>query len=480
MSFNTSMSNALSGLTASARAAEVISSNVANAMTDGYGRREVVLSSRTGGVQVVTVERISDASIRSDRRVSEAALASAQTRSEALQRIETAIGLPDELGALSSNLATFDRALLEAASHPDAQARLDAVLRGAKDLTQSFDKISDTIQAERMRADQAIGVTVTQLNDALAKVGELNEQIFKLSNTNRDANALVDQRQQVIDSIAEIVPVREAMRDGNRVALFTPTGATLVDGRPGTFAYQSVGTITPDMTAASGALSGLTFNGLPLTTDGRDAQIAGGKLAALFEIRDQIAPDAQAGIDAVARNLIERFQDPTLDPTLAAGDAGLFTDGGDPFAPGDEVGLAGRISINGQVDPETSGAVWRLRDGINATTPGAAGDNRLLVAMSSVLEDHIAPASGPFMGVARPAAGLIGDYVSAISADRQAAQGTATFETARAATLTAQELEGGVDTDQELQKLLLIEQAYAANARVMQTLDELLDQLLRI
>ena len=38
----------------------------------------------------------------------------------------------------------------------------------------------------------------------------------------------------------------------------------------------------------------------------------------------------------------------------------------------------------------------------------------------------------------------------------------------------------GVDTDDEMQKLLLIEQAYAANARVMQTLDELMQHLLGI
>jgi hypothetical protein len=46
MSISGAVANALSGLTASARSAEVISSNIANAMTDGYGRREVVLGFR--------------------------------------------------------------------------------------------------------------------------------------------------------------------------------------------------------------------------------------------------------------------------------------------------------------------------------------------------------------------------------------------------------------------------------------------------
>jgi flagellar hook-associated protein 1 FlgK len=40
------------------------------------------------------------------------------------------------------------------------------------------------------------------------------------------------------------------------------------------------------------------------------------------------------------------------------------------------------------------------------------------------------------------------------------------------------ELQGGVDTDQEMQKLLLIEQAFSANAKVVQTVDELINLLL--
>ncbi len=42
------------------------------------------------------------------------------------------------------------------------------------------------------------------------------------------------------------------------------------------------------------------------------------------------------------------------------------------------------------------------------------------------------------------------------------------------------ELENGVDTDNELQKLLVIERSYAANAKVIQTVEALLDQLMRI
>ena len=44
----------------------------------------------------------------------------------------------------------------------------------------------------------------------------------------------------------------------------------------------------------------------------------------------------------------------------------------------------------------------------------------------------------------------------------------------------AEKLETGVDTDRELQDLLIIEQAYAANARVLETIDKMIQRLMEI
>ena len=138
MSITVSMANALSGLSAAARSAEVISANVANAMTEDHGRREVVLSANAGGVKVVGVDRISDPTIRGDRREAQAGQSNSQTKADSLLRIEQEIGLPDEPGSLSSAIADFDLSLIEAASQPNAQARLDAVLRAAQGITQKI------------------------------------------------------------------------------------------------------------------------------------------------------------------------------------------------------------------------------------------------------------------------------------------------------------------------------------------------------
>ena len=80
MSISGSLSNALSGLTAAGRAAAVVSSNISNSMTEGYGKRDLVLTERmlagTGaGVRVVGITRSVDPVLLGNRRVAEAELA---------------------------------------------------------------------------------------------------------------------------------------------------------------------------------------------------------------------------------------------------------------------------------------------------------------------------------------------------------------------------------------------------------------------
>jgi len=479
------LSSALSGLTANARAAEIVASNIANAMTEGYGRREIVTISRQvgaigQGVEVVGVYRHADQALIGDRRVAESTAGHHRSRSEFLQRLERALGTPGEEQSLNGRIAAFDTALIEASSRPESEARLSRLADTARALTGHLAEVSGEIQSARSLADDAIAADVRRLNSALTRVGEINSLIRANSGSGRDSSALMDQRQQVIDSISAIVPVREVLRDNGQVALVTAQGATLVDGAVSQIGFAPAGRITPAMTRDSGALSGLTLNGKPIAVSGDGSPIAGGSLAGHFMVRDDLAPAAQAQVDAVARELVERFSAPGLDPTRAPGAPGLFTDAGAAFDPASEAGLSQRLRLNAAVDPDEGGALWRLRDGLGATEPGAAGDARLLHDWQSALTGLQTPASASFMAGERSLASLAADLLSGIAADRLTAEGEASYAEARAQSLRGMELTGGVDSDQEVQTLLLIEQNYAANAKVVKAVDEMLQLLLGI
>ncbi len=485
MTLSATLSSALSGLTAASRAAGVVSSNVANAMTEGYGRREIELSARrvgnvSMGVEVIGTTRRVNQTLLSDRRVADAGAADQSVRQAFLKRIEGVLGETGATGSLSSRVAAFDAALITAAGRPDAEANLTVVLDAARTLAGSISTAAADVQTARTQADRRIAAEVEMVNSTLQQLAEMNTQIRAMAGTGQDASALMDQRQQLVDQIATIVPLREVYRDHGQIALYTTNGAVLLDGRPAELGFTPVGLITPDMTLASGALSGLTLNGQPVPTDGPAGFLAGGSIGANFAIRDDLAPDAQAKLDAVARDLIERFQDPILDSTLAPGDAGLFTDIAAAFDPLNETGLAQRLRLNASVDPVQGGALWRLRDGIGAVVPGPSGHSGLLSALQDRLVETRLPASGGFLPGARSFAGLVSEFTSDIATARLTAETDASFASGKADALRQAELEQGVDTDQELQSLLEIERMYAANARVIQTVDAMIQQLMEI
>ncbi|MBK6468841.1 MAG: flagellar hook-associated protein FlgK [Rhodobacter sp.] len=483
MSVTSALSSALTGLTATSRQAEIVSSNVANASTPGYARRSVSLSAHVlggsgQGVMVGGVQRQIDQYLINDRRGAQAAAGDRNVRADFMKRLETIFGRPEDQASLSARVAALDNTLLDAASRPESEARLTTAVDAARLLATSLNRASDAVQEERGRTDQKIGKAVADLNGALQQVNDLNATIRSFSGAGQDVSALLDQRQQIVDRISHLVPVREVARDHNQIALMTTGGAVLLDGKAAVFDFAAVNTVVPEMTQASGGLSGLTLNGRPMPTAGETSFILGGELAGLFAVRDELAVTGQAKLDAMARDLVDRFGEAGLDPTLALGDPGLFTDAGGAFLPADEIGLSSRLSLNAAVDPWQGGAAYRLRDGLGATTPGPTGNAALLVTLSDALTTARPLSSASFSAANRSLPGLTADLLSSISTDRLNADVEDAFTAARFATLDEMEKAGGVDTDQELQALLVIEKNYAANAKVMQTVDDMLSTLL--
>ncbi len=482
MSITSALSNAISGLTASSRAAGVVSTNLANVLTEGYAPRDIVLSSqgRIGGVSVVGVTRNVDEGLLSERRFADSDLAYAETRNAFAVFLETELGLPGAPGSLNDVIVGLESQLISAAAKPEEEVRLSQAVQGAKTLADKFNSVSEAIQQKRSGAETQIAQAVADLNRLLGELQTVNTQIATTKDTGGLSASLFDQRQRLVDQIATYVPVQIAPRDNDTIALFSPGGVILIDGPPVEFAFTAANKIEPHMTLANGLLSGLEINGLPVTPSGEASPIAGGKLSALFEVRDTLAPDAQANVDALARNLIARFQDPALDATRLPGDPGLFTDEGAAFDPVDEIGIAGRMSVNALVDPAQSGELFRLRDGLGAATPGPVGDATLLLALADTFQDQDSLASGSLGSTSRSFVEHATAYLSDAGQQRLFFEQSQSFAASRQASFVELELQDGVDSDTELQNLLLIEQAYSANARMIQTVDEMIDTLIRI
>lgn len=483
MSISGALSNALSGLNAASRSASVVSDNLANAATEGFGRREIELSARAtgagGGVEVSAVKRMMNLTVLTDMRGATADLAESEAQVSFLSSVQGIYGEPGTGNSLTDLISTFEAGLVTAATRPDEDARLTQSVADLQAVVTRIGDISDQIQTERARADQQIADAVDTLNHALEGIAELNSVIRGASVRGTNTAALIDSRQQLIDTVSELVPVREIDRGNGVVALVSESGM-LLDGQAPVLDFQPVPIITPHHSLAGGTLSTITVDGQAIDLTRDRHLLSGGKIEGLVKVRDTLAPEAQAQIDALARDLLERVSATGVDPTVPAGQPGLLTDGGFPFAAANEVGLSERLALNAAVDPAAGGASWRLRDGLGATVVGNVGDASGLQRLSDALSAVQVPGSTSVSGVARSAVGLAGDVLSAIGVQRSIIETTVAYAQSRQTSLSAELAADGVDSDSEMQKLLLIEQAYAANARVVTTVQAMLDILMEI
>lgn len=485
MSISSALSNALSGLTVASRSADVVSSNIANALTEGYGVRSLAVSARIvgdagTGARITGVMRQEDAVLVGQRRQADAELAAGDRQSGFLYRLEGMIGTPDLPGSLAARTAGFEAALALAAANPQSGVRLTGAVAAAVVLAEGLNGLSDGIQSERLRADAAIATAVTRLNGALEELAELNARIRQDRSSIRDVSALLDAQAQILDGIAPMVSLQGRRDSTGALQLFSSDGRPLLDGRPAVLGFQPAAVMAPEMTLQNGVLSGLTLNGRPVPMSGPAAGLGGGDLAALFAQRDGWGPEAQAAVDAVARDLAARFDAAGLDPTRAAGQPGLFTDAGAAVDPANEVGLAGRLGVNAAVLPDSGGAAFRIRDGLGALAEGPTGNAAFLQAQRDALTAPVPTVSGGFPAAPRSFAGLVADHLSAVGQRRQFAETAQAGIGARSAALRQEERAQGVDTDAEMQRLLQIEQMFAANARVIAAAEDMFDQLLRI
>lgn len=481
MTLSTALSSAASGLFVTARATELASENIANVGTAGFARRSLETSSQVAGIRGVRIDAIhrhADPAIIASRRVAAAEVAARDGQAAFFTKIANLAGTPGQAGSLSDRLANFENTLTSAISRPDISGRLDAVMRAAGDFAQGLNAVSDGLARARQDADSAIEREVGSLNRMLKDLSKLNSRITAVKTAGSPIEGLLDQRQALIDKVNETLPVTVVPRANEQVALYTKGGAALLDRAPAQFGFAPAGVITADMSLSSGALSGLTLNGQPFATTTQ--HLSSGRLGALFVTRDVDAPALQDTLDHLAADLIQRFEASGLDTSIAPGAPGLFTDQGAVYDPATIEGLAGRIALNDAVDPQQGGAVWKLRDGLGAAVPGELGNTSLLRGFQGALADARDQTGTPFGPGALNSTETISALVTQIGLGQADAERAQVRSVATLDELTRAEQANGVDTDKELQSLLVLERSYAANAKVIQVVDEMMQWLLRI
>ena len=468
MSFTATFTNALSGLNASTLRSQVLSFNIANSASEGYARRSVSFSPVVpGGVSANSIERASAGSLEKDILGAEARLGGAQTRADALSKISGDYGLSENPDGLYAVYARFEVALDDLRLTPENGGAQLAFLQAADDVATTFARLDREAQSMRLEADQAIANSVDRVNDALAELDALNTEARRPRGVGLDTVA--ERQRALVNEISAELDIRVTGEFGEVINIRTGGGLPLLGEEPAILDFSRAGSASFELSLASGDFSRLTIDGVDVTP-GSVQGLSDGNIAANFAVRDVLAPDYAARLDAAAADLVSRVQG--ADTTAAEG---LFIlNVGTNSA-------AQRIAVNPAVDPDQGGELFRLRDGVGAVVEGPTAGDGVLGSLKAAL-DEVLPLS---VATGTPNGYAFGDALGAIANQlgTNALRADTLLVSADQAQLSlSDQIAGqiGVDTDRELQDLLLVEQAFAANARVIQAADEMLAQLLEI
>jgi len=463
MSLQLALSAALSGLRATQQQAALVSHNISNATTTGYVRKDLDLTAsvsggRGAGVRVDGIGRRVDELLIRDARFEQSRYTAQAARASVLADYATALGQPQDERSVSTALAKLQQAFSQLRDQSDNDSAQAAVVDKADALVRRLHDTAAAANAAQTDARNRLQASVDQVNGALSRISDLNTAIARQSAQGADTSDLRDQRDLLLDQVSEEIGIRTYTRESGEVVVMTRNGQTLLDRElaPGEKPLQLTGT---DLTAGGKVISA-----------NPDQDIQSGRIMGYAQVAFQDMPRALRQLDELAAGIVQQFQAAEADPTQP----GLFTDAGAAY--GTTAGLAGRIAVNDAVRSNT----WKVQSGVQATTPLAPGDQTQIDRFLGAFK-----ATRSFSATDMPANATLGDYATSMVSTQQGYRTNAESEM-KTRKISADALQNarinrdGVNVDDEMQKLLLIEQSYGASAQVIQVAGRMLDTLLQI
>jgi flagellar hook-associated protein 1 FlgK len=441
---------ALRGLLAQQRAIDVTGQNIANAATPGYSRQRVELApshslsvvtaagrAQLGsGVDVTGIERIRDRFADVQYRAQNAKLGEAETKASLLGQAELSFSEPGDKG-LSAQLNRFWSSWSDVANAPSSASGRQVLLDTAKGVATSFAGLDEqlaTVQKQAQAEFDSRTAAGGPIDLAVKEVAELNQAIGASLARGDAPNDLLDRRDLLLDTLSSYAQVRtEPTLDANgdpvagQLDVYLGTDPTpLVSGAqsrdPFSLAFAAGG-------PGSGTLGALASVASPT-----------GPIA---EYRTQLAAVAQEMAAAV--NAVHQ----------GAGGPPVFTvPAGAPVS-----GVPQRpIEVGAGIDPAQGGS-------LNAIVAGSTSVNDVATAIAALR-------GGASDQRYRALVGKVGS--EAAEANRQ----EATAQTLAGALQDRRDSVSGVSPDEEMANLVKFQRGYQASARVLSTMDEMLDQLI--
>ena len=437
----------VSGLTAAQRAMEVTANNIANVNTEGYSRQRVELASgrpvpgtfgsrgdgmRGTGVTVADVVRARSSLADNAFRSESSTQAAWSARAGIMARAEQVLGPLG--GGAPKALADFFGSWEELSLHPELPAARRGVLEAGATLAGTFNSAAGDLEDLASGTADQVRSTIDEVNRLADQVAKLNAGIADATNGQQSPNDLLDQRDHLLDRLSALAGASVRPAEMGRVDVFVGSRA-LVRG-------ETVEALAPSTTE-------------PITVTwqlGDDAATTGGTLgglvgsaatiASLRDDLDQLAGDFATQVNAAHGQ--------GFTPAGLAG-AAFFTGAGAAglgIAITDPAGIAAAGS-------DTGGA----NDGNHALAMAGLRSNPMIGGPSAEDALHAYAARlGSLASEATDQSAASGEVLGGLTRDRAEVS--------------------SVSTDEEMTDMIRFQRAYEASARLMTTVDQMLDRLI--
>ena len=232
--FNT----AVSGLLASQRALYVTNHNIQNMTTEGYSR-QVAKQRATNpmnlpgvgflgtGTEIYDVVRIRDSYVDFKYWNENAPKGEWEVKKDKLMEIEKLLGEPSN-SSFRQYLDDFFSSINNLSTNPSNYSYREPVKEAALALTKHINETAKRLDNLQKDTIFSIDTKVKQVNDIAHQISSLNVQIYGLEIDGKAANDLRDKRELLVDELSKIVNVKvdESVEGKYRVSI---SGVSIVD-----------------------------------------------------------------------------------------------------------------------------------------------------------------------------------------------------------------------------------------------------------
>ncbi|MFN7039096.1 MAG: flagellar hook-associated protein FlgK [Alphaproteobacteria bacterium] len=331
MSLDNALSNSLTGLKAAQQLISTASGNISNYKTDNYVKRVAELSPQniTGGqgngVMVAAITRQVDQYLSETLR-SQTSLVSENTVIDTYNKeIQLLFGTPGTKSTLDSNINEFFSSLKALSNSPDLEALRFETVNKARNLADNISNLSQNLHQLRYNADRDISSSVSEVNNHLADLRNINAAINTTDKSTEAYANLMQKRDDALKVLSEKLNINVYYKSNGEISINTSGGAPLLDSNLYEMEYiqaASIEAFTKNSTLGSLKVNSLdlsgnildsfdiissgigNFGGTPSTIT---SLIKSGEIAALQELRDVSIPNIIDQLDNLAAKISSEF-----------------------------------------------------------------------------------------------------------------------------------------------------------------------------